>query len=167
MSTPENEQNDLLKASPAHAELQRKAGDWTVRCTYFMGGEADPIEVDGVEHGQMLGELWCNSRFEADMLGSPLRGNGSIGFDPVKEKYVGTWKDSATPFLYTFEGDFDADANVLEMSGVNFDPVRRCPATYRSRLEFTSADQHVLELSIDVPDGAPIRVLRYEYTRKA
>ena len=112
------------------------------------------VEVDGVEHGQMLGELWCNSRFEADMLGSPLRGNGSIGFDPVKEKYVGTWKDSATPFLYTFEGDFDADANVLEMSGVNFDPVRRCPATYRSRLEFTSADQHVLELSIDVPDGA-------------
>ena len=51
MSTPENEQNDLLKASPAHAELQRKAGDWTVRCTYVMGGETDPIEVDGVEHG--------------------------------------------------------------------------------------------------------------------
>lgn len=155
-----------LGKTPEHAEVLRKAGDWLVRCTYYMGGEADPIEVDGRETGQMLGDLWCNSRFEADMLGSPLQGNGSLGFDPVKKKYVGTWKDSATPFLYTFEGTFDPVIGVFDLAGENFDPVRQCLAVYRSRVEFISADEHVLDLSIDVPEGLPIKVLRYHYRRK-
>ncbi len=157
----------LVGATESHAEVRRKVGDWLVRCTYFMGGETDPIEVAGRERGEMLGDLWCNSRFEADMLGSPLSGNASLGFDPVKGKYVGTWKDSATPFLYTFEGDFDAAEGVFEMEGINFDPVRRCPANYRSRIEFISKDEHILNLSIDVPDNDPIMVLRYHYTRKS
>ena len=157
---------DLIGPAPEHAEIRRKVGEWNVRCTYFMGGVGDPIEVDGRERGEMLGELWCNSRFEADMLGSPLSGNASLGFDPVKKRFVGTWKDSATPFLYTFEGGFDAAASLLDMAGTNFDPVRRCPATYRSKVEFLSDDEHILNLSIDVPEGEPIKVLRYHYRRK-
>lgn len=164
----ENDNNiSVIGASAAHSELRRKEGSWSVQCTYFMGGDADPIEVPGTEEGHMLGDLWCNSRFEADMLGTPLRGNASIGFDPVKGKYVGTWKDSATPFLYTFEGEFDAESTVLEMLGENFDPVRGKPAIYRSRLEFVSKNEHILDLTIDVPEGLPIKVLRYHYTRNS
>ncbi len=166
MSSANPDDSPAIGPSPAHSELRRKEGTWDVRCTYFMGGDASPIEVDGTETGQMLGDLWCNSRFQADMLGTPLSGNGSIGYDPVKKRYVGTWKDSATPFLYTFEGDFDSEGKVLEMSGENYDPVRGCPATYRSRVEFISDDEHLLDLSIDVPDGLPIKVLRYHYTRR-
>jgi hypothetical protein len=99
------------------------------------------------------------------MLGSALVGNGSLGFDPVKQKYVSTWKDSATPFLYTFEGDFDPDTKVLEMSGENYDPVRGCSAIYRSRLQFVNDKSHILGLSIDVPNGLPIKVLQYDYRR--
>ena len=165
MSDSEDQSDPGLGASPEHAEVRRKAGKWKVRCTYYMGGDSDPIEVDGTEHGEMLGDLWCNSRFEADMLGSPLSGNGSLGYDPVKKKYVGTWKDSATPFLYTFEGDFDPVIQVLEMKGLNYDPVRCCQATYRSRVEFISDSEHVLDLSIDVPEGLPIKVLRYHFKR--
>ena len=157
----------IVGATASHAEVRRKVGEWDVRCTYFMGGANDPIEVTGRERGEMLGDLWCNSRFEADMLGSPLTGNASLGFDPVKKKYVATWKDSASPFLYTFEGELDDATGVFELEGSNFDPVRRCPANYRSRLEFLSNDEHILNLSIDVPDGEPIRVLRYHYTRKS
>ena len=56
-----------------------------------MGGDTNPIEVEGTENGTMLGDLWCNSHFEADMMGSPISGNGSLGYDPVKKKYIFTW----------------------------------------------------------------------------
>ncbi len=165
MSESNDSDQMQIGACPEHSEIRRKAGKWKVRCTYFMGGEADPIEVEGTESGEMLGELWCNSRFEADMLGSPLAGNASLGFDPVKKKYVATWKDSATPFLYVFEGDFDPEERVFELAGENYDPVRCCRAVYRSRVEFLSDDEHVLDLSVDVPEGLPIRILRYHYQR--
>lgn len=154
-----------IGASDEHSQIQRKTGEWKVKCCYFMGGDAAPIEVDGTETGQMLGQLWCNSHFEADMMGSPLSGNGSLGYDPVKEKYIATWTDSTAPFLYLFEGHFNAEGNILEMSGENYDPVRQYPATYRSRIEFKGDNEHLLDLSIDVPEGLPIKVLRYHFTR--
>jgi len=165
---PEENTDDIpvIGACAAHSELRRKEGQWHVKCTYFMGGEADPIEISGSETGRMLGDLWCNSRFEADMLGSPLRGNASIGYDPIKAKYVATWKDSTTPFLYTFEGTFDSASEVFELAGENFDPVRGRLATYRSRLEFLNPDEHILDLTIDVPEGLPIKILRYHYQRE-
>ncbi len=154
-----------IGASDEHSLIQRKSGTWKATCQYFMGGDANPIEVEGRETGTMLGELWCNSHFEADMMGSPIAGNGSLGYDPVKKKYIFTWNDSTAPFLYLFEGDFDQETNVLELFGENFDPVRQCIATYRSRIEFKNDNEHVVDLSIDVPEGLPIKVLRYEFIR--
>jgi hypothetical protein len=154
-----------IGASDAHSLIHRKKGAWKVNCCYFMGGDANPIEVEGTETGTMLGQLWCNSHFEADMMGSLISGNGSLGYDPVKKKYIFTWNDSTTPFLYFFEGDFDSETNILDLSGENYDPVRECSALYRSRIEFKGENEHVVELSIDVPEDLPMKVLRYHYTR--
>lgn len=165
MSDENSAPGRAIGKSTQHAEVLRKEGTWKVKCTYYMGGEADPIVVDGTEQGEMLGELWCVSRFEADVMGSMLHGNASLGYDPSKEKYVSTWKDSSIPFLYTFDGEFDGDSGVLSMMGENFDPVRQCLAIYRSVVTFVSDKEHSLELTIDVPDGLPIKVLTYEYKR--
>ncbi len=164
---PDSNQNTQITigASEEHSQIQRKTGTWKVHCCYFMGGDANPVEVDGTETGKMLGQLWCKSHFEADMMGSPLSGNGSLGYDPVKKKYISTWNDSTAPFLYLFEGDFNSETNALELSGENYDPVRQCPALYRSRIEFKGDNEHVLDLSIDVPEGLPIKVLSYHFTR--
>ncbi len=164
---PENDQptQTTIGESDEHSLIHRKKGTWKVQCSYFMGGDANPIEVEGKETGTMLGQLWCNSHFEADMMGSIISGNGSLGYDPVKKKYIFTWNDSTAPFLYLFEGDFDPETNILDLSGENYDPVRQCNALYRSRIEFKGDNEHSVELSIDVPEGLPIKVLRYQFTR--
>jgi hypothetical protein len=154
-----------IGASDEHSLIHRKKGNWKVHCCYFMGGDTNPIEVEGTENGTMLGDLWCNSHFEADMMGSPISGNGSLGYDPVKKKYIFTWNDSTAPFLYLFEGDFDSESNVLDLAGENYDPVRQCSAIYRSRIEFKGENEHTVELNIEVPEGLPIKVLHYQFTR--
>ena len=132
-----------------------------------MGGDTNPIEVEGTENGTMLGDLWRNSHFEADMMGSPISGNGSLGYDPVKKKYIFTWNDSTAPFLYLFEGDFDSESNVLDLAGENYDPVRQCSVIYRSRIEFKGENEHTVELNIEVPEGLPIKVLHYQFTQNS
>ena len=106
-----------FQASAEHDFLATQEGTWNVRCSYSMGPDSDPMVVEGTEKAEMLGPFWIASRFEADLLGSPMSGHGSTGYDPVRKVFVATWKDSSNPFLYTFEGFLDENENTLKLSG--------------------------------------------------
>ena len=151
--------------SPEHEWLKKNDGDWAVECAYFMAPGTDPIEVQGNEKSTMLCDFWSAGLFEADMLGSVMQGHSTIGFDPVKKRFVCTWKDSSTPFLYIFEGDLDETGQILSFEGENYDPVRQCQAIYRSRIEFLSDDEKILNLSVE-SEGSEIPILEYRYKRK-
>ena len=151
--------------SSEHDWLKKNNGHWSVECAYFMAPGADPIEVEGSEANEMLGDFWCVGNFEADMLGTPMIGQSSLGYDPVKKRFVSTWKDSSTPFHYTFEGEINEDGKGITFTGENFDPIRQCSALYRSRIEFLSDDEKILNLSVE-SEGSEIPILEYRYKRK-
>ena len=154
-----------FKATPEHEFLARQEGKWDVCCTYSMGPEIDPMEVTGSETAEMLGPFWLVTRFEADLLGSPMSGQASTGYDPVRKRFVGSWKDSSIPFLYTFEGFLDDEQKTLRMSGENYDPVRGLNAMYRSVIEYISDREKKLTLSVEVKGGDIYQILEYHYTR--
>lgn len=154
-------------ATPEHEWLAQFTGKWIVKCGYFMGSLDNPVEVDGTEEVTTVAPFWIVSRFTADLLGTPMEGQSATGFNPVTRKFVGTWKDSSIPFLYTFEGTLKTGKDgvkTLRLAGENFDPVRRCQALYRSTIRYPSNDERILDLSVE-SDGGEIPILRYHYTR--
>ena len=155
-----------FKTSPQHDFLALQEGDWDVQCAYSMGPDADPIEVPGSEKAEMIGPFWLVTRFEADLLGTPMCGQASFGYDPVKKVFVGTWKDSSIPFHYTFEGFLDDDQKVLKMSGENYDPMRGLPAIYRTTTEYLSNDEKRMTLTVELDSGETNQILQYHYRRK-
>ena len=152
-------------ASAEHNFLATQEGTWKVPCSYSMGPDADPMEVEGIEKAEMLGPFWLASRFEADLLGSPMSGHGSTGYDPVRKVFVATWKDSSNPFLYTFEGFLDEKDNTLKLSGENYDPMRGVNAIYRCHIKYLSDDEKKMTLSVEVTGGEINNILEYHYTR--
>ncbi|MCB1042710.1 MAG: DUF1579 domain-containing protein [Acidobacteria bacterium] len=149
--------------TPQHAWLQRAAGSWYVSCAYYAAPGQPPIKVQGSETVSRVGDFWTISTFEADMMGSHIKGHATLGFDPIAQKFVGTWIDSATPHLYRFSGSLDG--NRLEMSGENIDPASGKPAMYRS-VEVRDGQQRSFSLHVKVGDQAEFNVLKYTYTRK-
>lgn len=153
--------------TPEHAWLASLAGEWSVRCLYFMGSPDAPIEVRGKETVERLGHYWIFARFEADVLGSPMQGQAATGYDPVKRRFIGTWKDTSTPFHYSFEGTMEetGTTKTLRMSGENYDPMRQCPAIYHSVIEYLSPKERILHLSVESENGE-IPILEYHYKKK-
>jgi hypothetical protein len=41
------------------------------------------------------------------MLGIPFQNVLTLGYDSTRDKYVGTWVDSCTGYLWTYEGTLD------------------------------------------------------------
>jgi len=154
-------------ATPEHDWLASLAGKWSVSCFYFLGSPDNPIEIEGTEEVTTLPPFWMLSRFTADMLGTPMVGQASIGFNPLTRKFIATWQDSSIPFLYTLEGKMDTGQDgvrILRMEGENFDPVRRRAACYRSSIRYPSDDERILDLSVEADEGE-IPILRYHYQR--
>ena len=154
-----------FRSCEQHEFLAKQEGDWNVRCSYSMGPDIEPMEVDGFEQSQMLGPFWLTTRFEADLLGSPMNGRGSTGYDPVRKVFLATWQDSSNPFLYTFEGYHDQENDILKLSGENYDPMRQVRSIYRSHIEYFGDDEKRLTLTVEIAGGEIGNILEYHYTR--
>ncbi len=50
-------------------------------------------------------------------MGFPATGVRTLGYDPVKGKFVGTWIYSMSPYLWTYEGSLDATGKILSLEG--------------------------------------------------
>ena len=59
--------------------------------------------------------FWTVSLFESEFMGMPFRGRSTLGYDPQKKKWVGTWVDSMSPSMFVMEGGYDAAGKVLTM----------------------------------------------------
>ncbi len=152
---------------PEHAFLVEKVGVWDIQCEYFFDPTADPMRATGVETIESLGPFWslANSTFELPG-GITLRGQCSTGFDPVIKMFRSTWIDTATPFLYLFEGLYDGESRLLELSGDNIDPQTGELVPYRSKELFGGPDDRIFELLVEASPGLETQILRYEYTRR-
>jgi hypothetical protein len=164
----QNDESVGFQPTSEHLWLSSLVGKWKVRCLYYMGMPKSQIEVEGTEVVEKLGQFWIFARFEADVLGSIMHGQAATGYDPVKRCFVGTWKDTSTPFHYNFEGTMEEKdgSKILSLAGENYDPMRGRPAIYRSTIKYLSDKEHVLFLSVDGDGkGERIPILEYHYTK--
>ena len=91
----------------------------------------------------------------------------TLGYDPRKGRYVGTWLGSMMNNLWVYDGQMDAAWRVLTLSteGPSFtDPGKI--GKFRDVWELVSDDQRVLTSHMHMDDGSWVRFMRAEYTRQ-
>ena len=152
--------------SRAHQWLAKAVGTWNVEGLYYVAGSDEPVEAKGIERVEMFGPYWRRGELELSVFGSPVRGCTCVGFDPVKQVFVGTWYDTSNPYLYAYQGRFDEQKQLLVLTGRNTDPSTGKPSTYRSIEGFDLPDRRSLSLFVKAPGRKVIQILSYEYTRR-
>jgi Protein of unknown function (DUF1579) len=153
-----------LVPTAEHARLEDAVGRWNVRCTYYMGEGQPPMQASGQDTIERVGPFWTLSHLRSDLMGAPFVGRAAVGFDPLKKKWVSTWIDSMSPFLYVLEGEFDDSGKVLSLAcdatGTDGKPLR-----LRTREEHVSRDHRVLDMFHVDATGSETRMFRYDYQR--
>ena len=81
-----------------------------------------PMQCTGTLNSRKLGGFWVINEMKGEWQGEPMSGIQTIGYDQVQKKYVGTWVDSATDFMWQYEGTVDSSRKVLTFNadGPNF-----------------------------------------------
>lgn len=139
-----------------HAWLQQLVGEWECDVEATMEPGKPPVRSKGSESVHSIGGFWVVSRIEGScpMEGAPFSARLTLGYDPGKERYVGTWVDSMTSQLWIYEGTLDESGKTLTLEAEG-----PCPMTPGRRARFQEVitiqdrDHRTFTSSIQGEDG--------------
>lgn len=142
------------KVSQEHRWLQKFVGEWESSAKAPAVGDQPAVECRGTMTSSTLGDLWVVNRIEADVMGTTMSGIQTIGYDPAKKKYVGTWVDSIINHLWHYEGTVDEAGTTLtlEAEGPNFTSPGKT-AKFRDAYQFVSNDKIIATSSMQSDKG--------------
>ena len=168
LSARAQEEGQLPQASEQHKLLAEDVGTWDAVMKIFLQEGAPPMESKGTEKNELLpGGMWLVSRFQSDFAGMPFTGMGTIGYDPVEKKYVGTWVDSISPHLSIMKGDYDPATKTMATiaEGRDFATGKVMQSRHVSR--HVDENTRAFEMYAQEEGGKERKVMEIQYKRRA
>jgi hypothetical protein len=91
----------------------------------------------------------------------------TLGYDPQKGRFVGTWLGSMITFLWHYDGELDAGGKVLTLNsqGPDMSGATDKLANYRDIIELADADHYILRGQAEAEDGSWTEFMRMDYYR--
>jgi hypothetical protein len=169
MARDTEQQTPTMQAEPQkeHEWLQKLVGDWAFEVEAPSGPGEAPEKFSGTETVRSLGDLWFVAEGQGEMPGGGAANTiMTLGYDPAKQRYVGTWIGSMMTHLWVYEGEVSADENklTLETEGPDMETAGKL-AQYREAIEFKSNDHRVFTSQV-LKDGSWQPMMTANYRRK-
>ena len=135
---------DLWQASRLsfqHTWLRRWAGSWQTEVEILEPLDPCARKTKGFERVRMIGGYWMVSDTVNPELSSV--GRLTLGYDPVWGKFVGTWIDSWSNYLFRYDGTLEPTGRILTLfsEGPAAGAVRNL--RFRDVVEFVSEDHRI------------------------
>ncbi|HYJ57972.1 MAG TPA: DUF1579 domain-containing protein [Methyloceanibacter sp.] len=151
-----------------HLWLQRLEGDWTFEAECVMGPDQPPAKSRGIYTARSLGGLWTLLEGEGESPdGSLVKSIITLGYDPAKQRFVGSFIASCMTHLWPYEGTLDATGKVLTLDseGPSFSGDGSL-AKYQDIVEIVDDDHWILRSRAPGEDGKWIEFMTAHYSRK-
>lgn len=156
-------------AAPAkeHAFLKQFVGEWTSEWEMIAGPDQPPMKAKGTASGRMIGDFWAVTDVKADWPTGQMSAVLTVGYNPDKKKFVGSWVDSMLNHMWIYEGDVDSAGKLFTLNADGPDMTQPGKtAKYRDSFEFKDADNFVLTSEGQDKDGKWMKLGTAKYSRK-
>jgi hypothetical protein len=143
-------------------------GEWTTEMEASMGPDKPAETFRGSETVRSIGGIWVVCEGGGDMGGGDKAVNiMTLGYDPAKNKFVGTFIASMMTFLWLYEGQLDASgkALTLDAEGPSFSGDGSM-SKYKDVITFVDDNYRTLTSSMPGPDGKWVTFMTAHYRRK-
>ena len=159
-----------MKVEPQeeHKWLQQLVGEWTSEAECSMGPGQPATKNHGTERARMVGDLWMVGEGQGEMPGGGTATMiMTLGYDPQKKKYLGTWIGSMMTHMWHYDGEMDTSGRILTLSAEG--PSMAGDGTmakYQDIIEIKSKDHRTLSSRVLGPDGSWSHFMTAHYRRK-
>lgn len=151
-----------------HRWLQQLVGDWTYESTVTTGPEQRKTYT-GTDRVRALGDFWIIADGEGEFPGEgPARMVVTLGYDPLRKRFTGTFIHSLMSYLWHYDGELDGTRKMLTLEstgpGMNGSGAT---ARYRDVIEMVNPSQRVFRSYALREDGKWVEFMVARYLRTA
>jgi hypothetical protein len=106
----------FAKPQKEHDWLQQLVGEWTSEMDCAMGPDQPRQKSKGKETVRSLGGLWTLGEGEGEMPdGTTGKTLITLGFDPAKGRFVGSFVGSMMTYQWIYDGSLDESGKILTL----------------------------------------------------
>lgn len=152
-----------------HAWLHRLIGTWSFEGECIMGPDQPPMKSTGTTSIRSLGGIWilCEGAGDAPD-GTPVDSIITLGYDPAKKRFVGTFIASCMTHLWVYDGALNSAGKVLTLDAEG--PSFAGDGTmvhYQDIIEIDNDDHWILRSRMPGEDDQWIQFMTAHYRRTA
>jgi len=137
-----------------HLWLKKFIGAWTYESECNMGPDQPLAKFTGREVVRAVGDLWIVGESTGEMPGGgPATMLLTVGYDPAKNAYVGSWVGSMMSTLWTYTGNVDPAGRTLTLEATGPSMTGPGTATYQDINEFLADDHRLFTSRMRGDDG--------------
>lgn len=153
---------EMPKPQAEHGFLERMVGSWKVTSNSMGHSEV------WTETCRSLNGVWFVAEGNGDMPdgGGPATTVLTLGYDPAKGRYIGTWFGTMMNHLWVYDGEVSDDGKTLSLytTGPDFAEPGKM-GDYREQITFTDNDHRTFTSSAKQSDGSWKQFMQADYQR--
>ena len=157
---------EMRAPGPEHAFLAEQAGEWEVTVEFWPDPAGEPlVSRCRAERTMILGGRVLEEKLVGELMEMPYESIGQLGYDRVLGRHWTTSADNMGTGVFYMTGAIDAAAGTGTFEGMASSPEMGGEVPIRHEIRVGEATQ-TIELFTPGPDGAGIRLMRFEYERR-
>jgi hypothetical protein len=156
------------KPQQEHEWLHKLVGNWVFENEATMEPGQPPLKFGGRDTVRSLGGMWVVCEGEGEMPGGGTAHTVmTLGYDPARSRFVGTFIGSMMTHLWIYDGTLNAERTVLTLDteGPSFSGDGTM-AKYQDIIEFLDDDHRLLKARVQGDDGTWNEFMTANYRRK-
>ncbi len=169
-AAPSNAQDQAMQAlaeaatpGPIHAELMKRAGDYTTTATYYAPGAEPQQSLGTAKLKSILGGRFLEEENSGDSFGAPYSGLRLFGYNNGSKQYEAIWIYNGSTAFLVLDGASDDNGKTVRYSGAFLGP-GGARQTLRVTVTQQDPDHFVVKLLGEGP-GDSTSTLETIYTR--
>lgn len=105
-----------------HKWLEKTNGTWEGEVSTWMDAATPPMKSKATNvQTSVLGGRYVIGKFNSMMMGQPMEGMSTTGYDNAKKMFVSTWVDNMGTGIVHMSGTYDEATKTLNLKGYQTD----------------------------------------------
>lgn len=159
---------NFMTPGPMHAWMAKTNGTWESEVSQWgMDPSAPPSKAKAtIVQSSMLNGLYVTGKFTSTMMGMPMQGQSTMGYDNAKKDFVSTWVDNMGSGIVVMRGTYDEASKTLNLKGKQTDPMTGQDSDMREEMKMVDDDTYTMSMFGTGMDGKEMKFMEGTFKRK-
>jgi len=158
---------DFMTPGPMHKWMASHVGTWEAEVSQWLDPAAPPTKSKATDVVKMsMNGLYQIADFSSNMMGMPMTGQSTLGYDNAKKKFVLSWIDNLGSGIVVMSGTYDEATKTLELKGKQTDPMTGGDSDIRQVNKYIDDDTYIMTMYGAGMDGKEVKFMEGTFKRK-